>query len=64
MVIDPVCGMKIDASKAAASTVYDGQSYYFCCMECKRRFEVDPEAFLGREIHTSQAGYGTPAAVK
>jgi len=29
-VIDPVCGMRIEADDAAAIAEHDGQIYYFC----------------------------------
>jgi len=43
---DPVCGMQVDDKKAAASLSYQGQTYYFCCEGCQRRFEKNPEAHL------------------
>lgn len=27
---DPVCGMEVDPARAAGSSVYKGQTYYFC----------------------------------
>ncbi|MEN4006749.1 MAG: heavy metal translocating P-type ATPase [Methanobacteriaceae archaeon] len=35
---DPVCGMRIEKSKAI-KRVYDGREYYFCNEECAKRFE-------------------------
>jgi uncharacterized protein len=35
---DPVCGMKVDRSKALASD-YDGRTYHFCSEHCQQRFE-------------------------
>lgn len=46
MAKDPVCGMEVDEAKAAASTEYKGQTYYFCAAACKERFEKEPESFL------------------
>jgi Cu+-exporting ATPase len=43
---DPVCGMSVDPASARASTVYNGQTYYFCCPSCLRRFQQDPERYL------------------
>jgi Cu+-exporting ATPase len=45
-VIDPVCGMTIDADTAAGSWEYGGQRYYFCNPSCEERFKVDPQRFL------------------
>jgi YHS domain-containing protein len=36
---DPVCGMNIEAEKAAAKGTYDGQTVYFCAVACQRRYE-------------------------
>jgi uncharacterized membrane protein YraQ (UPF0718 family)/YHS domain-containing protein len=41
---DPVCGMKVDKSKAAR-VVHDGHTYYFCSEHCKHRFEASPGEF-------------------
>ena len=45
-VLDPVCGMTIDAESAAGSWEYKGQRYYFCHPSCEERFKADPERFL------------------
>ncbi len=44
--IDPVCGMKVDVSKAAGESTYKNKSYYFCNPNCKKRFDLNPEAVL------------------
>ena len=36
---DPVCGMTIEAEKAAAKGTYDGKTVYFCAVACQRRVE-------------------------
>ena len=46
MVKDPVCGMEIDSSQAAAQSQYQGQTYYFCSVECKQKFDANPREFL------------------
>ncbi len=52
MVIDPVCGMKIDEKTAAGSSVYKGKTYYFCAMGCKKAFDANPEKYLkGAKAH-------------
>jgi Cu+-exporting ATPase len=45
---DPVCGMSVEPSRARGSTVYQGQTYYFCSPSCLQRFEQDPEHYLHR----------------
>ena len=42
---DPVCGMNVDESKAAGSSVYNGKTYYFCAQSCKARFDKEPEKY-------------------
>jgi len=44
--LDPVCGMKVDESKAAAKTEYAGVTYYFCSKECQRNFELSPAQWI------------------
>lgn len=44
--LDPVCGMSVEMAAARHTSVYRGQTYYFCCPACKREFEREPERFL------------------
>ena len=37
---DPVCGMKVDPSRPAATLTRNGQTFYFCHPGCKERFEM------------------------
>lgn len=46
MAKDPVCGMNVDESKAAATSSYKGQTYYFCAKRCKESFDKEPEKYL------------------
>jgi P-type Cu+ transporter len=46
IVVDPVCGMEIEESQAAAQSVYKGVAYSFCSEECRKTFEADPDEFL------------------
>ncbi len=48
MVRDPVCGMEIDRSKAAGQSVYQGQTYYFCSLDCKRQFDKEPQKYVSK----------------
>lgn len=47
MVLDPVCKMEVDPARAAASSAYGGQTYYFCATGCKHAFDGDPAKYLG-----------------
>ncbi len=46
MVRDPVCGMEVEPTAAAASTVYAGHVFYFCAPACKEQFEKDPRRYI------------------
>ena len=46
MAIDPVCKMVVDEKKAAATSEYKNQKYYFCAKGCKIAFDKDPEKYL------------------
>jgi Cu+-exporting ATPase len=45
MVIDPVCGMRIDDDDAAATADHDGTTYYFCSVACHDAFVADPASY-------------------
>jgi YHS domain-containing protein len=45
VVVDPVCGMKVDP-KTASKSVYAGKTYYFCSKEDKAKFDKNPAAYL------------------
>lgn len=42
---DLVCGMEINPQKAAATSVYQGQTFYFCRVECQKQFDQSPERY-------------------
>ena len=46
---DPVCGMDITFESAQARTEHEGQTYYFCTIDCKESFDQDPEKYIARE---------------
>ena len=41
LVIDPVCGMKVDPQKAI-SAEKEGKRFYFCCSHCRDKFLASP----------------------
>ena len=60
---DPVCGMEVDAKKAAAAgrtTTHDGHTHYFCSDECKKKFEAEPAKYV--EPHGHEPAPPTPKA--
>lgn len=46
MVVDPVCGMQVDANAGKPSTSYADKTYHFCAERCRQRFDQDPWFFL------------------
>src|ERR1044071_6346586 len=44
--IDPICGMTVAPETAAGKSEYQGETYYFCAVSCKQRFDADPARYL------------------
>ncbi|HXH22533.1 MAG TPA: YHS domain-containing protein, partial [Dehalococcoidia bacterium] len=42
---DVVCGMTIDPARAAATSLYRNETFYFCAPACKQRFDAEPAKF-------------------
>jgi Cu+-exporting ATPase len=42
---DVVCGMQVDPSKAAGTSQYNGETFYFCSKGCKTRFDANPTQY-------------------
>jgi membrane fusion protein, copper/silver efflux system len=60
VVQDPVCGLNVDADKAATvnrKREIQGKSYFFCSEICLNHFDKAPERYLSRENSP-----GSPAA--
>ena len=62
MVVDPVCGMKLEPAAAVASADCGGTRVYFCSDSCQRRFLANPAAYrtLASSAHTDH-GYSHSA---
>ena len=45
---DPVCGMAIEAAKAAGASSHEGKLYYFCAEACKQQFDADPAKYASK----------------
>ncbi len=41
-VTDPVCGMQVDPSAAAARATHEGREFLFCSVSCRDKFVTDP----------------------
>ena len=49
---DPVCGTPVSvrkAEEAGRTSVYQGKTYYFDSDDCKKRFEKEPQKYVGEE---------------
>jgi len=46
---DPVCSMEVTYETAQARSEYDGQTYYFCSLDCKETFDKNPEQYAHQE---------------
>ncbi len=42
---DPICGMTIEEKEAAATSVYQGKTYHFCSLSCKKKFDENPASY-------------------
>jgi Cu+-exporting ATPase len=43
--------MDIHPDTAAGTSEYEGQTYYFCSLGCKKSFDKEPEKYIGRSEH-------------
>jgi Cu+-exporting ATPase len=48
MAKDPVCGMQVTESSAAAQSAHKGKTYYFCSAACKAVFDKNPEKYAAK----------------
>lgn len=46
MFIDPVCHMQVDRDHAARSLPFEGETYYFCNVNCAVKFSRQPAQYL------------------
>ena len=44
-VLDPVCGMEINAHAAEFTERYRGGLFYFCSEKCRGEFKKDPDRY-------------------
>jgi Cu+-exporting ATPase len=47
MAIDPVCSMQVDTEAPAATSDFQGTTYYFCSEGCKKEFDSAPWKYMG-----------------
>src|SRR6202051_1602264 len=46
VVKDPICGMQVDPAKAAGQSQYQGLTYSFCSLGCKKKFDLNPAHYM------------------
>ena len=46
MVVDPVCGMRIESDEAVGSIDHEGKTYFFCSQTCHDAFQADPSTYV------------------
>jgi len=56
MVKDLVCGMMVDKKNPPAQTLYKGEMYYFCSMDCKVKFSENPEKYIASKQQEEKKG--------
>ena len=62
VVKDPVCGMDVETATAAGHAEHKGQTYHFCSAGCKKKFEANPEQFVGKSAKTQKPKNAKAAA--
>ena len=48
--IDPVCGMDLSESSDVSMVMHSDSSFYFCGMNCEKRFKKYPKKFQGKPL--------------
>jgi xanthine dehydrogenase accessory factor len=48
---DPICGMTINVSAAKYKSEFRGNSFYFCCVGCKQKFDQQPDKYVLAAAH-------------
>ena len=46
--VDPICKMTVNAADSRYLTIYQDETYYFCCLACLTEFEKDPGHYAGQ----------------
>lgn len=60
VLLDPVCGMTVEADDIRHLAEHAGVVYAFCTLGCRTRFVKDPGAFLPAESARGSAASGPP----
>ena len=49
LVVDPICGMTVNADRTSQVVEFNGVSYFFCCLGCRDTFAKEPIAYVSKE---------------
>lgn len=55
MAIDPICKMTVQPESAAEKSEYNGETYYFCNIKCKEKFDESPDIYLKNDEADAEA---------
>jgi YHS domain-containing protein len=55
---DPICGMWLSTDEIAITFTYLGQTYAFCCVECRDLFARSPEIYVASLAHEPRRSAG------
>jgi YHS domain-containing protein len=50
LVVDPVCGKRLNKLVAGAQEVIQDQTYYFCTEQCRQKFLQDTSRYVKRKV--------------
>jgi len=50
MLIDPVCGKRVNRNKAHIVVEHEGVAYALCCPLCQATFEREPKSYARAEL--------------
>jgi YHS domain-containing protein len=53
---DPVCDMDVDPKTADGKSDYQGKTYYFCSLGCKKAFDKEPQKYV-QKAEDSHSGH-------
>jgi P-type Cu+ transporter len=60
--IDPVCKMKVTVAGAKWQHDYRGQTHFFCCEGCMKKFAATPQRYVDDTAKPATAGQGSELA--
>ena len=46
--VDPICKMTVNTADSRYLTIYQDETYYFCCLSCLTEFEKEPGQYAGQ----------------